>query len=450
MKFMKNSRKIFYFLFFLSVSFINNFAKAQVRPEWAPPEKKDRPAQDRYGCTTYTEDLVKSWTLDGYWSIFREQAKVLSPHMANKDHRLWHYLWHTTRDQWNGLSPAQKKVFTDVDPKWNVLRPNDKRNPDSAAKNRSGEDFLYMHNYMVRHAQSILMSSGQPCISSWRKLPQPDDKIFPVVTKGVGRPQEFFSGTNDKKGMVQFFGDFTSEEYLKKNTLGEIGSRLENTLHNRMHMRWTADTWMNGSSTEGPRTRASDPLSPENSETWIFNKPEYNLLLETYSSHVNPTFFKIHMLVDDVIYLWLKVNNFTRIAENCGGDKTCYEWVKEPFGGPFPTDFTGAMTADAGIEKSLEGAVGGARHASHGMFFVDWKKLQDGLSKLPKNESNSLRCMLDRASFMDFGTDEVPGATSSDNPTEFLRKHGAFLYQQWVKRNSERTRNNPSSACNIL
>ncbi len=391
------------FLFIL----YHNLGLTQSRPNWAPLPKESRQVPDRYGCVSYTEDQITNWTPGDYWNIFKQQELAINPHMASKEHRLYHYLWHAVRNGWNRFSLSQKQFFIDLDPKWNVPRPNDANDVSETLNNRSGEDFLYMHHYMVIHSQAILMSKGLPCISGWSNLPKPDDQFFSLITLNPWRSsQEYFNR------MEEFFRNFFRPSYLRRYSLGSIGSQLESSLHNMMHLRWTADSSPFG-------VRRTDPISQMNNEFWVYNRPEYTLLSDSYSSHVNPIFYKLHVLVDDILYLWLKSNNYKKIEEDCRGENDCYQWVNNPFIGPFPSDLNEQF----------------------------YEKFQTAIKKLSDKERNALLCNLDLGSFMDYGVDKMNERNKEITPGEYLIKYGNMLNSLWKKRNLKRVKASPDHPC---
>lgn len=81
-------------------------------------------------------------------------------------------------------------------------------------------------------------------------------------------------------------------------SLGELGARLEFSIHNRMHMRFCGESEMRPD---------VDPGSPDSIPA-RWDDPVYDWLGDTYSSHVNPVFWKLHGWVDDRITDWLEAN----------------------------------------------------------------------------------------------------------------------------------------------
>ncbi|MGH8948603.1 MAG: hypothetical protein ACRDXF_07060, partial [Acidimicrobiia bacterium] len=73
------------------------------------------------------------------------------------------------------------------------------------------------------------------------------------------------------------------------------------TIHNSMHIRWAATPGSSLPFPEAP-TQVEAAIPPE------WDDPAYDFLLETYSSHVNPIFWKLHGWIDDRVENWKVVN----------------------------------------------------------------------------------------------------------------------------------------------
>ncbi|WP_255305543.1 Tat pathway signal protein [Paenibacillus sp. Mc5Re-14] len=235
--------------------------------------------------------------------------------MASKEHRLWHYLWHGLRNTWEILTPEEQQSLLNVYPEWEPPRPalDTSRNP--IRDNNSGEDFLYLHRTMIMMVNGILANEGNPnypWIQGWKKVPRPWDNDYPVPpayslggdTSADERLQRIKSDDFWQSFAIQE-QRFTDLDYLRSVTLGQLGSDIEWTIHNWMHMRWSAESPMG--------YRPDGELGESVDEIW--NQPAYNWLGDTYSAHVNPVFWKLHGWVDDRIDDWKRVNR----AEN-------YQW----------------------------------------------------------------------------------------------------------------------------
>ena len=75
---------------------------------------------------------------------------------------------------------------------------------------------------------------------------------------------------------------------------------IELTIHNTMHLRWGAPPGSSFPSPEDPTQGETIPLEWDDSQ--------YDFLVETYSSHVNPIFWKLHGWIDDRVEEWKGAN----------------------------------------------------------------------------------------------------------------------------------------------
>ncbi|PNK24695.1 Tat pathway signal protein [Bacillus thuringiensis] len=227
--------------------------------------------------------------------------------MASKEHRLWHYLWHGIRDTWERLTEAEQQSILDVHPGWKPPRPSRDKDDKVIRDNNSGEDFLYMHRIMIMMVNGILSNGGNPnypWVQGWKKVPRPWDRDYPVPPI-YSHPEDNMNTALKRVKDNAFWQSFAVQEqrfldpdYLRSVTLGELGSDLEWSIHNTMHIRWSTESPMG----YRPNIKLNEPVD----EKW--NKPEYNWLGDTYSSHVHPIFWKIHGWVDDRIDDWKRVN----------------------------------------------------------------------------------------------------------------------------------------------
>ena len=69
-----------------------------------------------------------------------------------------------------------------------------------------------------------------------------------------------------------------------------------------MHMRWAKEP-------EGARPTA-DPTNPSSIDIQ-WDDPSYEYLGDTYSSHVNPIFWKLHCWIDERIEDWKNAHEIT-------------------------------------------------------------------------------------------------------------------------------------------
>lgn len=216
--------------------------------------------------------------------------------------RLHYYLWHRLRNTWQRLSEDERRCVRDINPEWVPPRPALDAALRPLRDNCSGEDFLFMHRRMIAFANRLLARCGDasyPRVEGWRRVPTPDDADFPVP--------EFPDSELEELKSVEYFECFispwarryTDPQYLGCVTLGQLGSDIEFTVHDDLHMRWAAP------SAVGYRSAAA--AGGVIGERW--DSPAYDYLGDTYSSHVNPLFWSIHGWIDDRVEDWKRAHH---------------------------------------------------------------------------------------------------------------------------------------------
>jgi hypothetical protein len=183
---------------------------------------------------------------------------------------------------------------------------------------------------MVRDVRGI-----DPAVRSWSRVPQP---TFPVsfdagalassagnvdgnaladawVVPGDPNTTAWLVELRKTSTLYSRFAAwetlYTDPRYLATVSLAELGSRIEFTIHNWMHMRWAAeprDPNPDASKHGLPVPEGRLPLDFDTK--WL--SPEYDYLGETFSSHVNPIFWRLHGWVDDRIGDWFKAQEAVR------------------------------------------------------------------------------------------------------------------------------------------
>jgi hypothetical protein len=99
--------------------------------------------------------------------------------------------------------------------------------------------------------------------------------------------------------MLRWHQRYRSADFLQSVSLGELGARIEFTIHNLMHLRWCRELDTRPEPTEpGPHA----PIDPK------WDDVSYDWLGDTYSSHVHPYFWRLHGWVDDCIGAWMDAN----------------------------------------------------------------------------------------------------------------------------------------------
>lgn len=320
--------------------------------------------------------------------------------LASPEHRLHHQLWHGSRDNWPTLSAAQKDELRKLG--WQPGPENGERNARGAGwiTNGAGEDFLFMHREMILQVRAI------ENIGSWARVPSPPPLVSyqpGFEAAHVGNPDGFaippaWTVPGDP-GMTSWLfelrktstlyarfqaweAQYTDPTYLSRITLGELGARMEWTIHNWMHMRWAS----------APRDPATGEFVAEGrgvldfAEKWF--RPEYDYLGETFSSHVNPVFWRLHGWVDDRIEDWFRAHEAAHKGEVKQLNVLGVPWfapgkwvvVSEPWSGrqkaPAHHDHT---TAD-GQAGAHGGGHGGVQRGGHGNLDLDVDVMKRALS----------------------------------------------------------------------
>ena len=264
--------------------------------------------------------------------IFPEPVRLT---LASKSMRLRHEMWHFVREAWNHprFPEEGRQILRDL--QWDL--PDD-RAPFSAdgkllLDNSSGEDFLFMHRQMIAMVDNLLAQHDEKPITRWTNLPPPNDKEFPVPQPWAYSDPTWPDQRNT--GMSQFLIQvksipyfertmrvreefFTDPENLRHLSLGALGNLLEMTIHNMMHMRWSADP-----GAYRPRLDITDPIGGD--PRW--DDLSYDYLGDTYSSHVNPHFWHLHGWIDTLVDTWAQANRVNEI-----------DWTGTWVGGPSLTE----------------------------------------------------------------------------------------------------------------
>lgn len=226
--------------------------------------------------------------------------------MAERGHRLHHFLWHAVRDNWLAYNDEIKEQFRNIG--WEPPRPSFDENGSVYENNNSGEDFLYMHRQMITMVNEILSNIRDPQypkVDGWKSIPVPGDSNYPVppVWEGASDPikttktESFFNDYIKREER-----EYTDLSKLANLTLGQLGSRIEHRIHNAMHLRWASKPSDGESSI--------DPFNPDTIDP-RWDEPSYDYLADPYSSHVNPIFWKIHGWIDDRIEDWKQANGIS-------------------------------------------------------------------------------------------------------------------------------------------
>jgi hypothetical protein len=232
--------------------------------------------------------------------------------MAKREHRMHHWLWHEIRNNWNQYPKDVQAKIEELG--WRPPRPLQDEVGRPSLHNHSGEDFLFMHRQMIADVNAVLTQVGDPNyprIEGWVVVPPPGDPDYPVPPAWFNpaiqdflpfsRLQRMKSDVFYNKRFVYWQKLFTNPGFLRSVSLGELGVLIELTIHNVMHLRWASS----------PGTSLPNPDDPTQVEATIpaeWDDPRFDFMGETYSSHVNPIFWKLHGWIDDRVENWKLAN----------------------------------------------------------------------------------------------------------------------------------------------
>jgi hypothetical protein len=158
-----------------------------------------------------------------------------------------------------------------------------------------------MHRQMLAGLDEILARVGDPAyprVEGWRRVPPPWDADYPVPSFPESGLEEIKTVEYYEQVLAPQEERYTSPDYLRGVTLGQLGSDIEFTIHNDMHMRWAAP------SPVGYRPPTAITLQIDGQ----WDAPAYDYLGDTYSSHVNPIFWKLHGWIDERVEDWKRAN----------------------------------------------------------------------------------------------------------------------------------------------
>ncbi|MBD0703482.1 MULTISPECIES: PvdJ/PvdD/PvdP-like protein [unclassified Pseudomonas] len=253
----------------------------------------------------------------------RERTPLSPPLLAwlvSPEHRLFHQLWHASRDKWHSLDEDKRNALRGIG--WQPGPRDHERDARGKRKDRngSGVDFFFMHRHMLGTARSF-----QP-LPSWPRfpLPQPelerdrlgfaryfdnhDGTALPPTWLASG-DEQYAQWVSDIKTAETYHSNFQVWEsryrdprYLSKLTLGQFGSEVELGLHDWLHMRWASVP--RDPSNGHPVPFARDPA--DFAQRWY--EPENDFLGDPFSSHVNPVFWAFHGWIDDRLEDWFRAH----------------------------------------------------------------------------------------------------------------------------------------------
>lgn len=135
-----------------------------------------------------------------------------------------------------------------------------------------------------------------PRVEGWQRVPRLGDAEYPVPGFPDSGREEVKSAEHFERFVARWERRFNDARYLSGATLGQLGSDIEFTIHNDMHVRWATPSPL------GYRPATAPEIDPR------WDAPAYDYLGDIYSSHGNPIFWKIHGWVDDRIEDWKRAH----------------------------------------------------------------------------------------------------------------------------------------------
>lgn len=335
----------------------------------------------------------------------RERVGLNPPLLAwliSPEHRLFHQLWHASRDKWHKLSKDQQDALRGIG--WQPGPRGNERDARGPRKDRNGSgiDFFFMHRHMLGTARSM------QDLPSWSSFPMPQPELerdrqgfarYFDNHDGTALPPtwlaaedtEYTQWVSDIKTAETYHSNFQVWEsryrdprYLSKLTLGQFGSEIELGLHDWLHMRW-----------------ASVPRDPSNGQPVPFARdpadfaarwyaPENDFLGDPFSSHVNPVFWHFHGWIDDRLEDWFRAHERFHPGELSRLEVNGVPWfapgrwveVDDPWLGP--STHGCSTTPGLQVGKSVEMDPETMKLALRITFGTDEKKLADLFRRVPQ------------------------------------------------------------------
>ncbi|WLG52747.1 PvdJ/PvdD/PvdP-like protein [Pseudomonas sp. FP1742] len=335
----------------------------------------------------------------------RERVGLNPPLLAwliSPEHRLFHQLWHATRDKWHKLSMDQQGALRGIG--WQPGPRGNERDARGPRKDRNGSgiDFFFMHRHMLGTARSM------QDLPSWSSFPMPQPELerdrqgfarYFDNHDGTALPPtwlaaedtEYTQWVSDIKTAETYHSNFQVWEsryrdprYLSKLTLGQFGSEIELGLHDWLHMRWASVP--RDPSNGQPVPFARDPA--DFSARWY--APENDFLGDPFSSHVNPVFWHFHGWIDDRLEDWFRAHERFHPGEVSRLEVNGVPWfapgrwveVDDPWLGP--STHGCSTTPGLQVGKSVEMDPETMKLALRITFGTDEKKLADLFRRVPQ------------------------------------------------------------------
>jgi hypothetical protein len=273
-------------------------------------------------------EFVRPRTIPGV-ALIPEAVKML----ASRRHRLQHNVWHTVRARWWQLSSNTEAVGEIQKRGWWPTRPPFTSSNRLDLENGSGEDFLFMHRRMIQMLSKVYSDAGKSLPKGWSALPPADapqlvykatddGKAFTLDQEASGfmvPPPEIADEPFDElvkspaffnSAMRPTLALYQSQRWLSGLTLGQLGNLIEWSIHGWMHNRW-GDVAYDANGQAIGRSDLFD-IDPK------WDGADNDDLLDFYSSHVHPLFWRLHGWIDNRIEDWAKAHPEVERAELSG------------------------------------------------------------------------------------------------------------------------------------
>jgi len=244
------------------------------------------------------------------WDLPSNFPAEIRAFWADRNARMHHYIWHLARSQWPELPEAQK----------NEIRALGFSDPPRLAGSRrrsaspgAGVDFLNMHRQMVATTHAIAVSLGGSYRNTgWSPIPwSHSDPVWPMPTWSWGSTTPEWKKRETTAYWQKMAAQLRDPTWLASISLDALGTTLEEGIHNWFHMHWATQ----------------DPANPSDTS------PSADFLGSTFSSQVNPIFWKLHGWIDECIELWetAPVTAGTGAKRNAATELARFNWL-----GPVP------------------------------------------------------------------------------------------------------------------
>jgi hypothetical protein len=322
--------------------------------------------------------------------------------LVSPEHRLFHQLWHATRDKWHRLPEDKREALRGIG--WQPGPRDQERDARGPKKDRNGSgiDFFFMHRHMLGTARSM------QDLPSWQHFPLPQPELL-RDRLGFARYFDNYDGgslppawlADDDDDYSQWVSDIKAGEtyhsnfqvwesqyrnprYLANLTLGQFGSEIELGLHDWLHMRWASVPRDPSSGAPVPMARDPADFSPR----WY--QPENDFLGDPFSSHVSPVFWRFHGWIDDRLEDWFRAHErfhpgeLKRLEVNGVPWFAPGRWVE--VGDPWLGPVTHGCSTIPGLQtgKTVEMDPETMKLALRITFIEDEKQLADLLRKVPR------------------------------------------------------------------